>query len=328
MGTMVRGECIAVTGGAGFIGSHVVQRLLAAGAAEVRVVDDLSSGDYANLDAVVEDPRLKFFQADIRDTDAMKVIGGVDRLLHLAATKHSPSKGNATALIETNINGTYNVISAAIEGGAKQIVFASSLYVYGTDELGPYSEDSPLLARTLYGATKIAGERLVRSMTSAAGIEGTCLRYFFVYGPRLYQKNYANSLVPRTIRRLSDGVAPEIYGDGSQTFDYIYVDDAVAATVKALECSVTDGVVNIGSGAGVSVLEVAERLRETLGSELEPVFADADETAGTVRTGVVTRQNSELGLRTEISLTEGLRRSVEWWRWRQSAGGRTVEPTF
>ena len=242
---MIKGESFAVTGGAGFIGSHLVEKLLELGAAEVRVIDNLSSGDPSNLDAVAADPRLKLIELDVRDRAAMQAVAGVDRLVHLAASKHNPAKADPEVLVDTNINGTCNAVSAAIEGGAKQIIFASSVYVYGTDRPGPYSEESPLLARSLYGATKIAGERLVRSMTSSAGITGTSLRYFFVYGPRLFQNSYADSLVPRTIRRLKHAQPPEVFGDGKQQFDYIFIEDAVAATVQALGRQVTDGVVNM-----------------------------------------------------------------------------------
>ena len=323
---MFEGECIAITGGAGFIGSHVVERLLSTAAAEIRVIDNGVCSDRSNLASVAGDPRLRIIDADVRDAQALSVLAGCNRLLHLAATKHNASSDPAR-LVETNINGTYQVLAAAIAGGVQHVVAASSLYVYGTDLPGPYLEESPLLARSLYGATKIAGEPLLRSMTSTAGITGTSLRYFFVYGPRLYQHNYANSLVPRTIRRLLKGQPPVVFGDGQQVFDYLYGGDAADATVQALARPIPSGVVNIGSGVGVSVLDVVAELSRCLEKSCTPEFEAADETAGTVRVGRVQRQHDILGTRSTVSLAEGLQRSVEWCQWRQKAD-TTAEPTF
>jgi len=320
----IRGATALVTGGAGFIGSHLVEALLAGGAAEVRVVDDLSSGAEDNLAAVRDDPRLRLHHAGLRRPAALDAVSGCDLVVHLAAVKHNPSRDDPAEILSTNVDATFHLFRRAVAAGVGKIVFASSLYVYGTDRPGPFAEDHPLLARTLYGASKISGEYLLRAATAGRATRATTLRYFFVYGPRLYQKNYASSLVPRSLSRILDGRPPEIFGDGSQVFDYIYIDDAVAVTLAAIEHPGDELTVNVASGRGETVLGVVETLLRLTGSDLQPVFASPDETRGTVRTGDPERMLTELGVRPRVPLEEGLRRSIAWWRGKtRDRGSRT-----
>ena len=310
----IRGSTVAVTGGCGFIGSHLVEALLGAGAAGVRVIDDLRSGTEANLAAMRSDPRLALHRLDLGTAPAVDALAGCDAVVHLAAVKHHPSRNDPERLMATNVEASRRLFARAVELGVGKIVFASSLYVYGTGRPGPFGEDDPLLAETLYGASKICGESLLRAATAGTATRSAALRYFFVYGPRLYRHHYAAALVPRTLERIAAGRPPEVFGDGRQTFDYVYVDDAVAATLAAIEHPGTGRAYNVCSGRGVTVLEVVETLLDLAGSDLEPVFGPADETAGTVRTGRPERMIEELGITPRVPLAEGLRRSLEWWR--------------
>ena len=310
----IRGSTIAVTGGCGFIGSHLVEALLAAGAAEVRVIDNLGSGAEENLDAVRADPRLRLSAADLRAADALEAVSGCHAVVHLAAVKHGPSREDPERLWSTNLEASYRLFRRAVEAGVERLVFASSLYVYGTERPGPFGEDDPLLAATLYGATKVSAEAMLRAVTAGSATRSTVLRYFFVYGPRLYRGGYASSLVPRSLRRILGGRPPEVFGDGRQVFDYIYIDDAIDATLAAIEHPDPGRVYNVCTGEGVAVLDVVETLLSLTGSELRPVFGPADETDGTVRTGRPERMIEELGVVPRVALAAGLRRSIDWWR--------------
>lgn len=311
---MSSGKVFAVTGGAGFIGSHLVDRLLSEGASRVYVIDDFSSGALANLDAWKSDDRLVVVKGDVRRRQDLACLREADGVVHLAATKHNPSKSAPDALIETNINGTYNVLEEARRGKAARVLFASSLYVYGVEKPGPFSERSPLLSRTLYGATKIAGENLCRAMAEKSSYRAVVLRYFFIYGPRLYQKNYANSLLPKTLRRTLEGQPPEIFGDGEQTFDYLYIRDAIELTYRALVCEHQAEVLNLCSGTGVTVNQVVSQLCELTGFSGEPISSPPDETAGSVRTGDPSLWKASLKPKALTPLAEGLAESLKWWQ--------------
>lgn len=310
----IRGSTIAVTGGCGFIGSHLVEALLAAGAAEVRVIDNLDAGAEENLDAVRADPRLSLLAADLRRAESLAPVAGCQAVVHLAAVKHSPARDQPELLLSTNLEASYRLFRRAVEAGVERLVFASSVYVYGTERPGPFGEDDPLLAANLYGATKVAAEALLRAATAGSATRSTALRYFFVYGPRLYRQNYASSLVPRSLRRILAGRPPEVFGDGRQVFDYIYIDDAVAATLAALEHPDPGRAYNVCTGRGVAVLEVVDALLALAGSDLRPVFAPADESHRTVRTGRPDRMIEQLGVTPRVPLATGLRRSIDWWR--------------
>jgi UDP-glucose 4-epimerase len=311
------GRSVLVTGGAGFIGSHVVEALLATDVVAVRVFDDLSSGSVENLAGVERDPRLRAdIHGDVRDAAVLRrACEGIDCVVHLAAVKHNPSLSATQDLFDINTRGTFNVLEAAAACGVQKVVLASSLYAYGLHDRQPFDEERTLLSpRTLYGASKACAEMMLLAYGARYGFGVAALRYFFVYGPRLYRHHYQYALVPKTLARIAAGEPPEIYGDGQQTFDYVFIDDAVRATLLAMAAPQPALVLNVASGVPTSVLELVQSLIAEMGGGLTPRFGPADETAGTYRVGAASKARRELGFSAAVPLAEGVRRLVTWWR--------------
>ena len=305
------GKTFAVTGAAGFIGSYLVEALARQGC-DVRAIDDLSSGSRPHFDSLRDHSNVSLYEVDVCAPSALeKAIDGVDGVFHLAAVKHNPSKVGAPArLIETNVGGTLNVLEAARQVGVPRVVFASSLYVYGIEQKTPFREQDPLVTHTLYGASKVAGESLMSAYRFQYGIESVVLRYFFVYGPRLYRGRYKYAFVAGTLDRLEQGRPPLVYGDGLQTFDYIFIDDAVQATMLAMDKAPSGTVLNVGTGRETRILDLCRLLSKETGSALEPEFGPADETFDTVRVADNSEMRRVLGFEPEIDVEEGVRRIV------------------
>lgn len=316
----LEGSRVLVTGAAGFIGSHLADALLQQGVGELILVDDLSNGVRRNLDTALADPRARLEQSDFGDTGRMRaLLRGVDYVLHFAAVKHGASHADREALFATNVRGMFELVSACADAGVRRLVFASSLYVYGVESKQPFRETDELKSHTLYGASKIFGEHLLRAAHTQQGLSSVSLRFFFVYGPRLYQRRYAYAFVGNTLRAIREGRPPVVFGDGRQVFDYVYIDDAVDATLATLRSDVSNCAINIGTGTGTSILDLCRGLIERCGSSLTPVFGPPDETAGTVRVADPTLAEALLGFRARVSVQEGFFRVVEWWN-RESGG--------
>lgn len=262
-----------VTGGAGFIGSHLVEALVARGA-QVRILDNFSSGRWENLNSVRA--AVKVIEGDVADlSTARRASAGVDYILHHAAvTSVEAALQNPIEMRRTNIDGTLSMLLAARAARVKRFVFASSASVYGHASDLPTDENSPLCALSLYAASKVAGEAFAKSFSSSFSLPIVILRYFNVYGPRQDPASPYASVIIKFIDRLEHGQAPVILGDGTQTRDFIYVKDVVQADLLACSCSAAIGqVFNIASGQQTSILELAEMLNVLTGLQLEPQFA-------------------------------------------------------
>ena len=302
-----------VTGGAGFIGSHLVESLLRESPDSITVIDDFSNAVDENVKGFSRDPRVRLAKEDICDLDGIsEAFRDADCVFHLAAVKHNASDKDQRRVADTNVLGTYNVLEAMARHHVRKLVYSSSLYVYGTDRKGPYHEDDPLLANTLYGLTKVCGEQMIRTYCTRKLLDGVILRYFFVYGPRLYQKHYQYAFVNKSLDRIGENTPPQIFGDGRQTFDYIYIDDAVSATVLAMKNAKNGAVYNVGSGRPTSINDLCRLILELKGSALKPEFGPKDETFGTHRVSDPGKIKKELGFAAKTELKDGIRQVIEW----------------
>jgi UDP-glucose 4-epimerase len=307
------GSRVAVTGGCGFIGSHVVAALVSAGVHRVVVVDNGRSGSEANLAAARGHVTLVPHDLGRHDRAALAPhLDGVEHLFHLAAVKLSGGTEDPEEMISSNVLGTLALLDAATRAGVRRVVFASSLYVYGRLRGRPCREDDPPAPRTLYGLTKLTGERLLHAFHERHGLEFAALRFFFVYGPRQSTGAGYRPVIVKTLERLARGEAPVIFGDGTQALDYLYVEDAARAAIMAMRSPACAEVFNVGSGRAVTVSRLMEALIRVSGRRVRPVHAAADWTAGTRRVADVRRVRAALGWAPRVTLTQGLRRTQRW----------------
>lgn len=306
---------ILVTGGAGFIGSHLVERFQ--GRAEVRVLDNLRTGFRRNLDGLAHE----YFEGSIEDGELLRgAMRGVDYVFHLAAMVSVPeSVERPEECARINTDGTRKVLEAALGAGAKKLVFASSAAVYGDNPAVPKREDMTPEPRSPYAEAKLAGERLCGEFAEHMNLETACLRFFNVFGPRQDPAGAYAAAVPALAGKALRGEPLTIYGDGGQTRDFIYVKDVVGAMEFVASRGSARGVFNCGYGRAISLRELAGMILKETGSASPLVFAPAR--AGDVRDSRadVTRLR-EAGWRPGGSLAEGLARTVEFFR--QSRSGK------
>lgn len=311
----LEGRRILVTGAAGFIGSHLSDRLAAAN--ELLLVDDFSVGSRENLEAVAVRPGVRVVEADIGDRERMReLVAGVDVVFHLAISCLRSSLNHPVLSHDVNAGGTLSVCMAALEHGVERLVYVSSSEVYGSAETVPMDESHPCNPMTVYGASKLAGELYALAYSRTYGLPVSVVRPFNTYGPREPWSGLRAEVIPRFFLLLESGRAPVIYGDGSQTRDFIFVADTVEGLVRAGECDALVGdVANLAHGQEVSIRRVAELLAELCGREdLQPVHAEA-------RPGDVDRHYAAtgkardlFGFEAPIGIEEGLRRTVAWFR--------------
>ncbi len=300
-----------VTGGAGFIGSHVVARLLADGW-QVRVLDDLSSGDQAKLPAFANN--WEFVRGDIRDTEMCRTAcAGIDAVFHLAAlvsvvgSVEDPALNNAI-----NITGTLNMLTAARDSGVRRFVFSSSAAVYGDADQIPTEEDQPLKPQSPYAVSKACGEMYGNNFQELFGLEVVNLRYFNVFGPRQNVTSGYAAVIPAFVKAALNGKQPSIFGDGLQTRDFVFVENVAEANVKAATAKDAAGkVFNVAGGQQTSLIDLIAALEKATGKTITPRFEAAR--GGEVRhsRAAVERAKEFLGFVPTVSLEEGLRRTVE-----------------
>ena len=304
-----------VTGGAGFIGSNLVDALVEAGA-DVVVLDDLSTGFAENIpDAAT------IVEGEVSDPDAVaRAVAGCEVVFHLAA--HRAVLRSVEQPLETdraNVGGTLTVLVAARDAGARRVVCASSSSVYGGAELLPTPETAPLLPRSPYAVSKLAGEHYCRVFWELFGLETVALRYFNVYGPRQRPDSRYAAVIPLFVDALLRGVPPEVHGDGLQSRDFTFITDAVAANLRAAEAPAQQcagRAYNVAGGAAYSLLELIDILRRNIGVEVTP--SHVAPRAGDVRhtRADIAAAASDLGHRPSVSFEEGLSRTVDWFRTR------------
>jgi UDP-glucose 4-epimerase len=306
-----------VTGGAGTIGSAIVDQLVAGGAAEVVVLDNLVRGRLENLAAASDAGTVTFVAGDIRDTDLVRsTMTGIDVVFHQAALRITQCASEPRLAIDVLVNGTYEVVAAAADAGVRKIVAASSASVYGLAEDFPTAEDHhPYANDTLYGAAKTFNEGLLRSFRAMHGIDYVALRYFNVYGPRMDIHGLYTEVLIRWMERIENGEPPLILGDGLQTMDFVFTEDIARANLLAAASDATGEVFNIGSATETSLVELAEALQRVMGASLPVEFGPPrGVNAVTRRLADISSAERRLGWKPEVDLDEGLRRLVAWWR--------------
>jgi UDP-glucose 4-epimerase len=303
----VAGKKFLVTGGSGFVGSHLVDLLVEQGASEVAVFDKAIRAE--NLAAARERGKVTLLEGDVTDVESVRrAVDGADGVFHMAVLPLGPTIEQPRLGLEVNVVGTFNVFEAAQRAGVSKVVFSSASSVYGdTDDT--MDESHPLGARTMYGASKIAGEYLLRSFNDQHGLPYVTLRYMNVYGPR-----QAGGLVMAVARRILAGQAPTITGDGSQSFDFVHVADVASANVAAMASEVSGEELNVGSGAEASAREIAEKLVAIVGVDVEVEYDPSVRVLMRRRVGSNEKAKQLLGWEAKVGLDEGLRDTVEWIR--------------
>lgn len=303
-----------VIGGAGLIGSHLVEQLLATDVAEVLVYDDFSRGRAENLP---EHPRLRLAPhgGNILHTDLLeRAMEGMDAVFHLAALWLLQCHEYPEAAFEVNVRGTFNVAMAAIRKKVQKVVYSSSASVYGDALEIPMTEEHPYNNRTFYGATKIAGEHLLASLGHRYGLDWVGLRYMNVYGPRQDYKGAYVAVMMKMLDAIDAGERPVVYGDGSQQYDFVEVSDVARANLLALLAPVSGRCYNVGRGLGTTIDELARLLLRLTGSSLEVEYRPAGQTFVTNRIGCPKAAEQDLGFRWSVDLEEGMARLIEWRR--------------
>jgi UDP-glucose 4-epimerase len=320
---MIAGSRILVTGGAGTIGSTIVDQVLAAGAEHVVVLDNMVRGRMANLAAAMPSGRVEVVEGDVRDQEIVrKVTAGADIVFHQAAIRITQCAEEPRLAFDVLAGGTFNVIEAAIEAHVPKLVAASSASVYGMAEAFPTREDHhPWANDTLYGAAKVFNEGMLRSFHAMNGLDYVALRYFNVYGPRMDIHGLYTEVLIRWMERIEAGVPPLVLGDGSQTMDFVVTTDIARANLLAAQSPATDVVLNVASGVETSLLDLAQALLRVMGSDLDVEFGPA-RTVNNVARRIADTSAAErtIGFRAEIGLDEGLTSLVEWWRSERVAG--------
>jgi len=316
----LKGKRFLVIGGAGFIGSHVVDALLEEDIEEIRIFDNFTRGSEENLSSALADPRVKIFELggellhrDILDA-AMK---GMDGVFHLAAMWLLHCYDFPRSAFEVNIGGTFNVIEAMTNNGVRRLVYSSSASVYGDAVQEPMTEDHPFNNNNFYGATKIAGEQMCRALhhrfrDTAKHFGYVGLRYMNVYGARQDYLGTYIAVIMKILDRLDRGLPPIVYGDGSQAYDFIYVEDCAKANICAMKSNVTDSFYNVGTGIKTTVKEIAEKILQVTGSDHEIRYEPGGLTFVKNRVGDPEKSAAEIEFRASIPLDEGLRRLIEW----------------
>lgn len=308
-------ESTVVTGAAGFIGSHLTRRLLAEGCPKLSAIDSLEFGAWANLGP--DEARVRCITSDLVDLsfDAMReALEGTEVLFHLAAQKHNNKVDSAERVLGANVVATERLFRAAAAAQVRRIVFTSSLYAHGRLSDPPMAEDQATFPSNTYGVSKLAGEGLLRTVGRDTGIEGVSLRFFFIYGPRQYVGLGYPSVIVRTFDRILRGQAPTQYGDGQQSLDYVYVDDAIEAVLAAARTPHLGEVFNVASGIGVKVADLLRLLSDVAGYSGDPELMPRDWTADTHRIGDPTKARELLGWSSTTPLEVGLTRTLQWMR--------------
>jgi len=312
----LKGKKLVVIGGAGLIGSHTVDQLIKHDVKEILVYDNFVRGRYENLHAALRDPRVKVFDVggDIMQTDILEAaLTGADGVFHLAALWLLQCHEFPRSAFDVNVRGSFNVMEACIRTGVQRLVYSSSASVYGDAVREPMDEDHPFNNQNFYGATKIAGEAMLRAFHHRYQLNFVGLRYMNVYGPRQDYHGAYIAVIMKMLDAIDRGEGPTILGDGSEAFDFVAVEDCGTANVCAMRAETSDRFYNVGTGKRTSLRELAELLLE-LTRCTKPIRYAPRSQATLVRNriGCPQRASAEIGFTARIDLRDGLRRLIDW----------------
>ncbi len=310
------GKKIVLIGGGGLIGSHTTDQLVQEDVREIVVYDNFVRGSMGNLANALRDPRVKIFEAggDIRQTDVLEAaLNGADGVFHFAALWLLQCHEFPRSAFDVNVGGTFNVMEACVRQGVKRLVYSSSASVYGDALQEPMDEDHPYNNKNFYGATKIAGEAMLRAFHHRYGLNYVGLRYMNVYGPRQDYHGAYIAVIMKMLDAIDRGEGPTIMGDGSEAFDFVAVEDCARANICAMRAEPVDRFYNVGTGKRTSLRELAEMVRELTGCAAPVNFAPRNQaTLVRNRIGCPKRARQEIGFDATLDLQEGLRRLIDW----------------
>lgn len=312
----IRGKKFVVVGGAGLIGSHTLDKLVKEDVGEIVIYDNFVRGRLENISSALNDPRVRVFDigGDISQTDILEAaLNDADGVFHFAALWLLQCHEFPRSAFDVNIRGTFNVMEACIKKGVKRLVYSSSASVYGDAVREPMDEDHPFNNQNFYGATKIAGEAMLRAFHHRYRLNFVGLRYMNVYGPRQDYHGAYIAVIMKMLDAIDQGKGPTILGDGSEAFDFVAVEDCAAANVCAMKADTTDRFYNVGTGKRTSLKELAEMLLKLTGCKQTIHYAPRSQaTLVRNRIGCPKRASAEIGFDASIGLMEGLRRLIDW----------------
>lgn len=312
----VRGKKFVVVGGAGLIGSHAVDHLVKEDVKEIVIYDNFVRGSRENLNDALRDPRVRIYDVggDLMQTDILQsAFDGADGVFHLAALWLLQCHEYPRSAFDVNVRGTFNVMEACVAKGVKRLVYSSSASVYGDAVREPMDEDHPFNNKNFYGATKIAGEAMLRAFHHRYGLDFVGLRYMNVYGPRQDYHGAYIAVIMKMLDAIDRGDSPTIMGDGSEAFDFVAVEDCGRANVCAMKADTTDTFYNVGTGKRTSLKELAELLLELTGCKKPISYAPRSQaTLVRNRIGDARKASTEIGFTASLDLRQGLQRLIEW----------------
>jgi UDP-glucose 4-epimerase len=311
----LKGKKIVVVGGAGLIGSHTVDELLKEDVKEIIVYDNFVRGTHGNIENALRDPRVRIFEigGDICQADILnEAFKGADGVFHFAALWLLQCHDFPRSAFNVNIQGTFNILDACVNQGVKRLVYSSSASVYGDAVCEPMDENHPFNNTNFYGATKIAGEAMVRAYYHRYKLPFVGLRYMNVYGPRQDYRGAYIAVIMKMLDNLDKGIAPTLYGDGSQAYDFVYVGDCAKANVCAMKSDTVDQFYNVGTGVRTSIKELAELILKITSSDLDVQYEPAGLTFVKNRIGCPKKAITEIGFKYSVDLENGLKQLIEW----------------
>lgn len=310
----IAGTRCLVTGGAGFVGSTIVDQLLDAGAAEVIVLDNFVRGSWSNLASASDRGGVNVIEGDVCDAALVDDLAkGIDFIFHQAALRITRCAEAPREAVDVLINGSLNILESAVRRKVKKVVAASSASVYGEPSYLPMDERHPFNNRTMYGAGKIACEQMLRAYYTTSGLPYVAFRYFNVYGPRMDIVGVYTEVLIRWLDAIEANQPPLIFGDGTQSMDFVFVDDVARANVLAAQSDVTDEVFNVGTGTQTSLNELCALLLKLTCSSLQPEYREVRKVANVqTRRAAVEKASEQLDFRAAVSLEEGLRELIRW----------------
>lgn len=313
--TELKGTRHLIIGGAGFIGSHIVDELLNEDVKEIVIYDNFSRGSYDNLELQLKDPRVRIFElgGEILHKDILdEAVKNADYVYHLAALWLLHCHEYPRSAFHVNIEGTFNIIEACTKHQVKKLIYSSSASVYGDAVELPMKEDHPYNNQTFYGATKIAGEHMLHAYHHRYGLNFVGLRYMNVYGARQDYFGTYIAVIMKILDRLDNNLPPLVYGDGLQSYDFIYVSDIAKANICSAKSSATDNFYNVGSGVQTSIKSLTETILKLTDSSQKIQYEPAGQTFVTNRIGDPTNAINDLSFKYSVELTEGLQQLIDW----------------